>query len=374
MSWKRSPKSSESPACALPDARWRGSVRRALLAWFDRHARALPWRQTRDPYAIWLSEVMLQQTQVATVIPYFERFLSELPTLADLAQATDQQVFRLWEGLGYYRRARQLHEAARRIVTEHGGAFPRSYDALRQLPGIGRYTAGAVLSQAFDLPLPILEANTIRVFSRLLAFEGNPHASAGQELLWSLAEAVLPKKHAGKLNQALMELGALVCVNHTPRCDDCPVARLCRARQLGRQDSIPRPKPKPVFEPKHEAAVLVRRGKSVLLCRRPPGVRWAGLWDFPRFEVAAENEGDVAAELVTHLQSKLGLKADLGHRLATLRHGVTRFRIVLDCFAARWRSGDPARRDPDNARWLPPADLADYPLSSTGRKLAALVE
>ena len=207
---------------ALPfDSAWLRTFRRKLRAWYDRHARDLPWRGTRDPYAIWLSEIMLQQTQVETVKPYFQRFLAALPTISALAQADEQQVLRLWEGLGYYRRARQLHQAARRIVVEHDGRFPTDPQSAQRLPGIGRYTAGAILSIAMDQRRPILEANTVRVFSRLLAYDGQTTSSAGQRLLWAAAEAVLPSRDVGRFNQALMELGSEVCRCRAPAYRTC---------------------------------------------------------------------------------------------------------------------------------------------------------
>src|SRR5687768_10854498 len=197
---------------------WRTLLTRKLLAWFDRSARDLPWRRTSDLYAIWISEVMLQQTQVATVIAYFERFLHRFPDVGSLAAADEQQVLRLWEGLGYYRRARQLHAAAKVIVAEHSGRFPLAYDAVRSLPGIGRYTAGAILSIGAGARLPILEANTIRVLSRLTAFRGDPASSAGQKHLWQIAELTLPAKRVGTFNQSLMELGSEICTPKAPTC------------------------------------------------------------------------------------------------------------------------------------------------------------
>ena len=226
---------------------------------------------------------MLQQTQVATVRPYFERFLAALPTVEALAAADEHEVLRLWEGLGYYRRARQLHQAARLICSRHGGRFPRDIEQLRRLPGIGRYTAGAILSIAFDQPQPILEANTSRLFSRLLAWSGEPASAAGQRLGWAMAEAVLPRRGAGRFNQALMELGSEVCQPRQPRCAVCPVASLCRAFAAGLQSRIPPPRRKAARKAVREAAVVVRRRGRVLLLQRPEGGRWAGLWDFPRF-------------------------------------------------------------------------------------------
>ena len=358
----------------LPDADWLRAFRRRLPAWFDRHARRLPWRENRDPYRVWLSEIMLQQTQVATVIDYFNRFVVALPTVESLAAADEHDVLRLWEGLGYYRRARQLHAAAKIIVAEHAGRFPGNPDAAGRLPGVGRYTAGAVLSIAFDCRQPILEANTIRLFSRLLAYDGDPHSTAGQRILWAMAEAVLPPKSkgSGRMNQALMELGGEVCAIRSPQCETCPVAELCRANQQGRQLQIPRPKAKPPIEPVREAAVVVRRRGRVLLVRWPEGRRWAGLWDFPRCPIHATRPADVRRELVEAVASLTGAAIAPGRCVKTLTHGVTRFRITLDCYEAVFLENDKTAKNPLETRWLHPAELENYPLNSTGRKLARL--
>ncbi|HOM18841.1 MAG TPA: A/G-specific adenine glycosylase, partial [Thermoguttaceae bacterium] len=209
---------------------WQKGFRRRLLGWFDRNKRDLPWRRTKDPYAVWLSEIMLQQTQAPTVVRYFERFLAAFPTVHALAQADQAAVLRLWEGLGYYRRAVQLHEAARKIVSEFGGQFPQTLDELLQLPGIGRYTAGAILSIAFDQRQPILEANTLRLWARLLAYPEPTGSASAQRLFWQMAEWVLPHRQVGRFNQALMELGSTVCLPRQPRCPECPVSRFCLAR------------------------------------------------------------------------------------------------------------------------------------------------
>ena len=224
---------------------------------------------------------MLQQTQVATVIPYFERFLSAFPTLADLAAAEEQDVLRLWEGLGYYRRARDLHQAARAIVARHNGRFPEDPTAVRGLPGLGRYTCNAVLSQAFDSRLPILEANSQRVLSRLFGRAEDPRQGPARRWLWQAAEEILPARDVGAFNQALMELGALVCTPAAPRCSSCPLAGRCVARQLGQQETIPARTAPPQVSRVEETAVVVRRGPTVLLVQRPQGGRWAGLWEFP---------------------------------------------------------------------------------------------
>ena len=237
-------------AAAAPRRR----LSRRLLDWFARRRRDLPWRRDRDPYRIWVSEVMLQQTQAATVVPYFERFLQAFPTLADLAAADEQQVLRLWEGLGYYRRARDLLRTARLLAASHGGRFPDDPVALEGLPGLGRYTRNAVLSQAFDRRLPILEANSRRVLCRLFGRTGDPSLAPEQRWLWDAAEALLPSRRVGDFNQALMELGALVCTPDAPRCSECPLADDCVARRLGLQDAIP----------------ARRRARRRRRCARPP--------------------------------------------------------------------------------------------------------
>ncbi len=374
---------------------WRRSLARRLLNWFDLHARPLPWRASRDPYSIWLSEVMLQQTQVATVIGYFERFLAALPTVADLAAADEQQVLRLWEGLGYYRRARQLHAAARKICQEYGGEFPRDPLAVRALPGVGRYTAGAVLSIAFDAREPILEANTIRVLSRLLAYRGDPRSTDGQRQLWQAAADWLPRKRAGAFNQALMELGSEVCTPREPHCGECPVASLCPTSAAGLQAVIPAAARKQRFEAVHQAALVVRRaGGGVLLVQRAEKERWAGLWDFPRI-VLDDVESHARSEYLERQAAALAsgamqnITVELGEHFATLRHGVTRFRITLDCYEAqvtergkqasaaahKSRISHETRQQSaaPTVRWFRLAELDELPMNVTGRKIARLL-
>lgn len=357
----------------LPDAAWLRSFRRRLPPWFDRNSRKLPWRKDRDPYRVWVSEIMLQQTQVSTVVGYFERFMQAMPTIEALAAASEHDVLRLWEGLGYYRRARQLHKAAKIVVDEYAGQFPRDADVVRRLPGIGRYTAGAVLSIAFDAREPILEANTLRLLSRLLAYDGDPRGGEGQRLLWAMAEAVLPTRGSWRLNQALMELGSEVCKPREPNCASCPVAELCRANREGRQRDIPRPKTKTNFEPIRHAAVVVRRNGRVLLLRWPEGQRWAGLWDFPRFPIDATGAAALHRQLAENVRRMTGIVASPSQHLKTLTHGVTRFRITLECHEAKYLARDADVSPPFELRWLRPAEIDGYPLNSTGRKLARLL-
>ncbi len=370
---RATPKHPDKSPIELPDASWRRRFRGRLRRWYARNRRDLPWRRRGDAYAIWVSEIMLQQTQVATVEAYFSRFLQAFPNVAALAAAEEHEVLRLWEGLGYYRRARQMHRAADLIVREHHGRFPRDREILRGLPGIGRYTAGAILSIAFDRREPILEANTVRLFSRLLAFAAATTTAAAGRLLWAMAEAVLPRREVGTFNQALMELGSQVCTPRTPDCRSCPVGPLCRAAVEGIQAEIPAVKSKPDFEFRREVALVVRRRGRILLRQCLPNERWAGLWDFSRVCIEAENPAAAGEELIEKVRLQTGLIIERGDHLTTIKHGVTRFRITLDCYRARYVSAAANQDASGQQRWVKPAELADYPLCTTGRKIAKLV-
>ncbi len=347
----------------------RTAVRRNLLRWFERAARDLPWRSSRDPYRVWISEVMLQQTQVATVAPYFERFLRRFPNLPALADADEQDVLRLWEGLGYYRRARDMHRAARIVRDEHRGRFPDDPATLRALPGFGRYTVNAVLSQAFGQRLPILEANSVRVLCRLLGVRASPQESAVQKLLWQASEELLPAKHVGQFNQALMEIGALVCTPASPDCENCPLAKQCEANRLGLQARIPLPKKPPTIESVDELALVLRRAERFLVVQRPATGRWASLWEFPHLELELLETHASAAE---RLLMRLGLQAALQGEVARIRHAVTRFRILMTCLEATATAGDFVPGLYPRAEWLTASQLHERPFSVPQRKLAKL--
>jgi A/G-specific adenine glycosylase len=311
---------------------------------------------------------MLQQTQVATVIPYFERFLQVFPTLAHLARADEQEVLRQWEGLGYYRRARDLHRAARRLADEHDGRLLNDPAVWRELPGVGRYMLGAVLSQAFDRCLPIVEANSARVLCRLFAQSVDPSTSATRKWLWQTAERLLPQRRVGDFNQALMEVGALVCTAAGPRCAACPVAFACLARQRGLQHQIPTRTARPAVVEVHESAVIVRRGAHVLLVQRPPAGRWAGMWEFPH---GVRRSGESPAQAAVRLAAELaGIAVTVRAELATVRHSVTHHRITLACFEARRRRGSFCSGFYQRAAWVKPKELQAYPVSAPQRRLA----
>jgi A/G-specific adenine glycosylase len=351
----------------------RQTLRRRLLAWYDAHKRDLPWRRSRDPYRVWLSEIMLQQTQVATVKDYFERFTRSFPDVRSLAAAEESEVLRLWEGLGYYRRARQLHAAAKKVVAEFGGTFPDQAEELQQLPGIGRYTAGAIASIAFDRRAAILEANTIRLLSRLVAYRGNPHTQTGQRPLWRAAEEILPQKRVAEFNQALMELGSLVCTPSEPKCTTCPLSTVCAAFAGGLQYEIPLAKPRQAYTDVREAAIIIRKNGSVLVRQCGADERWAGLWDFPRFAIEADGPLFAKKEIVAKVASQTGIACEPRGLLKTMKHGVTRYRITLDCYQATYVSGRVRATTSAAVRWLPVTELSLLPFSTTGRKIANLI-
>lgn len=356
---------------SLPwSARELTAFRRRLLAWFDARQRNLPWRANRDPYRIWVSEVMLQQTTVAAVVPFFHRFVEAFPTVRALAAADEQQVLSSWQGLGYYRRARHLHAAAQFLAEHHPDELPDDPAVWESLPGVGRYILGAVLSQAFDRRLPVVEANTLRVLSRLFGSRLDPREGDGKKWVWDAAEAVLPRKRVGDFNQAMMELGALVCTPANPDCGACPARTVCVAKRDGTQSEIP---PKLKEKPRvavAEVAVAVRDGSRVLLCRRPPtATRWANMWELPRGEVI---DGEAIAEAAARVAKELtSLDVEIGTEVMTIRHGVTRFDIALTCLeASRW-SGEFASAFYPAGEWLTPTEWTGRPASTSQRQLLA---
>jgi A/G-specific adenine glycosylase len=311
---------------------------------------------------------MLQQTTVAAVAPRFVKFLTRFPTLPDLANADEDEVLALWQGLGYYRRARALLQTARRIVERFDGAFPSDPAALAGLPGMGEYTRNAVLSQAFGLRLPILEANSQRVLSRFLGRMEDPGTGPARRWLWEAAEALVPLRGAGEHNQALMELGALICTPSQPRCGECPIRTRCEAFRTGRQEEIPARTARLAPIPVREVAVVVHRQGRALIVRRPPEGRWGGLWEFPRGELAPEETAEAAARRIAALEidPRPGV-------CAVVRHRVTRFAITLECVEADWRSGEHASHVYSDSRWVTLGELADYPSSTPQRRLTRIV-
>jgi A/G-specific adenine glycosylase len=343
-----------------------GRLARRLLTWFDRHQRPLPWRKNRDPYRIWVSEVMLQQTQVATVAKFFGPFLKRFQTLRRLAGASEQEVLRAWEGMGYYRRARHLHQAARLVMRHHGGQVPRDARVFGQLPGVGRYMCGAVLSQAYEMRLPILEANSERVLCRLVGERNHPRSPAARRRLWRLAAELVPARRAGDFNQALMELGAVLCRPLKPQCDVCPLASDCQAKAQRLQARIPTRASPPRRLKEREVALVVRRRGRILLCQRGGTGRWAGMWEFPRMALAAKEPPAAGAG---RLGRRLGLHVQSGPR-QIIKHTVTHHDICLRVFdAIASRATVPALEGYTRCRWIYPAQLIQYPIARPQRRI-----
>ncbi len=339
-----------------------------LFAWYRLHARTLPWRGHPDPYAVWVSEIMLQQTRVETVIPYFEKWMARFPTVRALAAASERDVLNAWEGLGYYGRARNLRKAAQKVVDEFGGGLPRSVNELRKLPGVGRYTAGAIASIAFGLDEPALDGNLRRVYSRLFNVDVPADSSEGERILWSLAAKHLPKGQAGDYNQALMDLGAAVCLPKNPRCLLCPVREFCRAQALGVQEQRPVRKPKPeVPRIVHAAAVVVRRignppREQVLLAKRPSQGLLGGMWEFPNGRV----RGDPRRGLAKALKTGCGLRVRAGEALGVIRHAYTHVRVTVHVFGAELIEKSENR----NLKWVAMTALENYPMGRIDRQIA----
>ena len=341
-----------------------------LLAWYDRHRRDLPWRvppgsaATPQPYHVLVSEAMLQQTQVATVVPYFRRFLEQFPTVDALAAADEQTVLRAWQGLGYYSRARNLQRSARLIVADHGGRVPSTVEALLSLPGVGRYTAGAVASIAFGVAAPILDGNVARVLCRLDAVRDDPRDPAVRDLLWTRAEAVLPADRLGDFNSALMELGATVCTPRSPRCLMCPVRDHCQAVAAGIQEQIPPPKKAKPTPLERRWTFAIRHGDRYLIEQRPARGRWAGMWQFVTVPAGPRQP---TARLVG---DRLPLRVTPPQPLGRVEHGLTHRRYEFDVFRCDVVGDAPP---PEPRRWVTLAELAAYPLPRPHVKVAAML-
>ncbi len=353
----------------------------ALLDWFAIAARDLPWRRTLDPYAIWVSEIMLQQTQVKTVRSYWERWMKELPDVAALSAAPEQRVLKLWEGLGYYTRVRNLQKAAQHINTNHAGQFPRDFEAILALPGVGRYTAGAIASIAFNQPAPIMDGNVIRVLTRISAIGGDPREKATNAVLWHLATALVERAANSQLstinsqlllsgpcsalNQSLMELGATICTPQNVQCPRCPVRAHCAAHRAGRVDELPNLGPRAKTTSREFHTFVVERDGKFLVKQRPAGVVNAGLWEFPNLEVTSTGSPPAASlKRLLHLTARC-------EPLGEVKHTITRYRMTQQVFRVVPEAEPPP--PVDQFQWLAPAELDRRPFTSAHKRILARI-
>ncbi len=338
-----------------------------LLKWYDEHQRDLPWRNVTDPYPVWISEVMLQQTQVQTVIPYYLKFLEHFPSIAVLAQADTDALLRLWAGLGYYSRARNLQKSAQIIVKQFGGRFPQDYTDVLALPGIGRYTAAAIVSIAFGQTYAVLDGNVSRVLARLLSISGDPKSSAVQNRLWEVAQELLPAKRPGDFNQAVMELGATVCSPRQPRCLLCPWTRQCLARQRGLQELLPEKARQEKSRRLLRAAVVICHRGRFLIVRRAGQRLLEGFWEFPSAEL--RHKGG-AAKRVTRLAAEtFGFRVESVEPLITVKHSITTRRIELQVFRAKLTVGVSSKMNDPDCRWVRLKDMSQYPFASASQRI-----
>lgn len=344
-----------------------------LLKWYQDNARSLPWRNQPDPYAVWVSEVMLQQTRVDTVIPYFERWMERFPTLESLAEASQQEVLSEWEGLGYYSRARNLHKAAQIVNDEFSGELPRDVKDLCRLPGIGRYTAGAISSIAFAQDEPTLDGNIRRVLARVFGLHHPVHSNEAEKRLWEIATLYLPPGEAGEYNQALMDLGATICTPRQPQCTLCPLAEICTAFTLGIQAELPVKETRPKLSHHTITAAIIQRDGLVLIGQRPPHGLLGGMWEFPGGKV--EPGEDLVTALKREIHEELGAKIDVGSVYGVFQHAYTHFRVTLHAFRCRLNSGEVRNQYHTTLAWEEPPALINYPMGKIDRQIASsLVE
>jgi len=341
-----------------------------LLNWYHAHAAALPWRVSQDPYRVWLSEIMLQQTQVTTVILYYERFLAVFPTVFELAGAERDSVLKMWEGLGYYSRARNLHKCAQMVAEEFGGKFPDSAESLQQLPGIGRYTAGAIASIAFDESAPVLDGNVIRVFARLFDISEDVSQTKTKNHLWDIAEELVPQENPGDYNQALMELGRMVCKPRNPLCEECPIREYCRAYAENLQDERPVKKKRAPTPHYDVTAGLIRNGNhQLLIAKRMDDALLGGLWEFPG---GKQEDGESLPEcLARELQEELAIQVEVGAFFVKVKHAYTHFKITLHVFECEWlpKGGEPQAIECADWRWVTEDELEQFAFSAADRQV-----
>lgn len=347
-----------------------------LLRWFKKNQRPLPWRRHYRPYEVWISEIMLQQTQVETALPFYRRWMGLFPDVKSLAASSEEKVLKTWQGLGYYSRARNLHAAAKKIAADFDGQFPSRFEDIRSLKGVGPYTAGAIASIAFNEDRPIVDGNVLRVLSRLYAIRKPIDVVKNREYFWSLQESLIPKNHARNFNQALMEFGALVCLPKNPKCGDCPLEKFCAAKKTGQVERFPFRAQKRRSVKVEAASLVVTNGKNVLIHKRPVGKIMGGLWEFPEWKLSTTKSFDEngAAKKVHELGAGLfGSALETPKPLGKIKRSYTHHRETLWVFGSRLKKAASFKGTPWPHAWVPPSDFGQYPFSSAHAKIASLV-
>ncbi len=349
----------------------KGGFRRSLLAWYRRTARDLPWRRKPEPYKVWIAEIILQQTRVEQGLPYYERFIASFPTLSALASAEEDAVLRVWEGLGYYRRARNLHRAAKVLAEQYEGRFPTTAREWMALPGVGRYTAGAIVSIAFGEPAPVLDGNVKRVLSRLRNITSCIDDTATERALWDEAAALVPRNAPGDFNQAMMELGARICTPRAPQCAACPVARHCAALALGVQEERPVRRAKKSIPRQEAVAAIVMKNGRYLMAKRPSDGLLAGLWEFPSAEVRSGQSHEAA--LIRGMKVLLGIDIEVAGMLGVMNHAYSHFRVNLSAYRCVHIGGKPIPAFHTQVKWILRHDFGQYALPKIARELLPLL-
>ena len=348
-----------------------GQIQKLLIEWYRRYHRRLPWRETDDPYRIWVSEVMLQQTQVQTVLPYYQKFLRDFPDVRTLANADLQAVLKAWEGLGYYARARNMHRSAWIILEQHAGMFPESWDVLRELPGIGDYIASAVLSIAFNQPYAVLDGNVKRVLSRLWEIPEPVNKPSSHRTFKEVADGLLDRRYPGMFNQALMELGALVCKPKKPDCNGCPLHFRCYANQKEHVDQFPKRIQKPIA-PLHNITVgVVYKNNHMLITRRKSEGLLGGLWEFPGGKIGKHEHPEQAC--AREIKEEVNLNVEITGHIAQVKHAYTHFKIIMEVFSCRYLSGDIRLNGPVDFRWITLKEIDQYPFPKANHKFIHLL-
>lgn len=346
-------------------------LRKSLLRWFREEARDLPWRKSKDPYHIWLSEVLLQQTRVDQGLPYYNRFLSALPTLESLAAASEHDVLKLWEGLGYYTRARNLHKAARQVMEQYGGRLPEQAELLQLLPGVGKYTAGAIASIAFNERAPVVDGNVKRVLSRLFDIAQSIDDTAVDKKLWALADALVPESDPGDFNQAMMELGARICTPKKPDCGSCPVAGECEAYKRGVQEKRPVRKAKKAVPHKEIVVAVIMQDGKYLIGKRPADGMLAGLWEFPGGKLEAGESHQEA--LSRECREELGIDVKVGGMIASVNHAYTHLKVTLNVYRCTIEKGKPKAKIHDALAWVTADEFDQYAFPKGNHKFLGLL-